>query len=733
MPRFRGLVAALGALLAVSSLSNASGRALLEQARGSGARAEERLLLETADLVLSVDAAEADAGSQLSSLVGTRGDATWTSTENPAVSVKLTSAGYDTGFGGSVVFTAPGSYGLSSELLDVTSGAWGDEFTAVAWVKAAGTPDPSAVLLQVLYADDSGSWGSSATWRLGSFADKAQGYVALDGFAANAPYSAGTDCWQQLAVVKNGPTLTWYYNKDAAGNASAPFVVNDYGTAGIAIGVDYAAAGGSNSSAIDPSQTDLGWLSGNVGMLAVYSRALDAAAIASIYDEQQAANRYSEALCTRVPTTGLSPPVDVSSPPSSAPSPSAGQSPGPAPSQSPPESPPLGGQSPGLSPSPPSPTPTPSTSPSPPSPTPSPTTSPNPPSPTPGQSPPTPPSTLDVSTASVTGSGASGSVSNQLAFTGGEELADFQTNTAKQQELKQAILQSLNVDPSYTTNDITINVIKVEQRTVTQVTRVQITEWVVICEYILNPTPACPVEVLEKVEINVYLFIRVQAPVIPWWKGPTATVCQCQQDGQCHPQTPPVPPPPRIPDCSSNICFLLDGSKSLFNVDAWNDVVAAARSIMYSINSPDSIFDVFWFSNEVERIGTTVTGAEVASNNEFIRTLVNTLPNAHGTFMAQAIGTCQGVLNDAEAGNSKTIVLITDGKPTDREQALAAADAVKAEGIKMVVVGAGEIDYDTLKELSSGPSFTFANYNLDSAQLLLLADLASEGVCRELD
>lgn len=36
-----------------------------------------------------------------------------------------------------------------------------------------------------------------------------------------------------------------------------------------------------------------------------------------------------------------------------------------------------------------------------------------------------------------------------------------------------------------------------------------------------------------------------------------------------------------------------------------------------------------------------MTGAEVASNNEFIRTLVNTLPNAHGTFMAQAIGTCQ--------------------------------------------------------------------------------------------
>ena len=51
----------------------------------------------------------------------------------------------------------------------------------------------------------------------------------------------------------------------------------------------------------------------------------------------------------------------------------------------------------------------------------------------------------------------------------------------------------------------------------------------------------------------------------------------------------------------------------------------------------------------------------------------------------------------------------------------------------MVVVGAGDIDYDTLKALSSGPQYTFATYNLDASQLLLLADLASEGVCREED
>lgn len=42
-------------------------------------------------------------------------------------------------------------------------------------------------------------------------------YVPLNGFSAAAPFSAGADCWQQLAVVKSGPTLTWYYNKDLAG------------------------------------------------------------------------------------------------------------------------------------------------------------------------------------------------------------------------------------------------------------------------------------------------------------------------------------------------------------------------------------------------------------------------------------------------------------------------------------------------------------------------------------
>lgn len=204
----------------------------------------------------------------------------------------------------------------------------------------------------------------------------------------------------------------------------------------------------------------------------------------------------------------------------------------------------------------------------------------------------------------------------------------------------------------------------------------------------------------------VYLFIRVQQPTIPWWKGDEASVCIADEEGECHPTTPPLPPPPVETGCSANVCFLLDGSKSLINggwvsagqagaarvrgqpppaavplthralrcsaahacaassclpaVDAWNDVVASARSIMYSIADPAAVFDVFWFSNEVrrrwawrcttrllwpaapaapaadaralttthlhltdasqvERIGWTATGAEVAASNKFIK------------------------------------------------------------------------------------------------------------------
>ena len=93
----------------------------------------------------------------------------------------------------------------------------------------------------------------------------------------------------------------------------------------------------------------------------------------------------------------------------------------------------------------------------------------------------------------------------------------------------------------------------------------------------------------------------------------------------------------------------------------------------------------------------------------------------------------QGELLTQDAESRRTIVLITDGKPTDREDALAAAERARSYGIKMVVVGAGEIEYDTLKALASGPQFVFANFELDAGQLLKLADLASQGVCRELD
>lgn len=55
--------------------------------------------------------------------------------------------------------------------------------------------------------------------------------------------------------------------------------------------------------------------------------------------------------------------------------------------------------------------------------------------------------------------------------------------------------------------------------------------------------------------------------------------------------------------------------------------------------------------------------------------------------------TPQDVLLEETEGPSKTIVLITDGKPTDQPDALEAAAEARKRGIKMVTVGAGDIDY----------------------------------------
>jgi hypothetical protein len=68
--------------------------------------------------------------------------------------------------------------------------------------------------------------------------------------------------------------------------------------------------------------------------------------------------------------------------------------------------------------------------------------------------------------------------------------------------------------------------------------------------------------------------------------------------------------------------------------DAWNDVVASARSIMYSIADPAAVFDVFWFSNDVERIGEQVRSAAAAW-----------VARRHGT--AAALGAARAVMHHA--------------------------------------------------------------------------------------
>lgn len=88
--------------------------------------------------------------------------------------------GYSDANGGSVTFTAPapgsvGTYGQTADLMTVSDGGWGSEFSAIVWYKGAQPAGSNAVLLQVAYADDTGDLRPSATWRVGGFSDVAQG------------------------------------------------------------------------------------------------------------------------------------------------------------------------------------------------------------------------------------------------------------------------------------------------------------------------------------------------------------------------------------------------------------------------------------------------------------------------------------------------------------------------------------------------------------------------------
>lgn len=245
--------------------------------------------------------------------------------------------------------------------------------------------------------------------------------------------------------------MTFYRNKEEAGTASASFVVPDYGATVIGLGVDIAslAEPGSNGTAptVDPAalSSDLGWLSGSLGSVAVYSRALSADDVAGAFDAQS--GRFGDGLCgaaapadpavdeptvpetpTEDPTVPEDPnaPVDPNTPADMPVDPNT-----PPTDLNAPVDPPVDSNNP------------PADTNTPPEPAPA-------PSPAPAQPPANNPSTFDNSTATVEGEGTEGRVRNNMQLTGGPELENFESDTEKQAGLRRAIVLSLNLDDSFT-------------------------------------------------------------------------------------------------------------------------------------------------------------------------------------------------------------------------------------------------------------------------------------------
>ena len=62
-------------------------------------------------------------------------------------------------------------------------------------------------------------------------------------------------------------------------------------------------------------------------------------------------------------------------------------------------------------------------------------------------------------------------------------------------------MNTLSLDDTFGEDNVEVRVKKTERRR-RRDTTAEAYEWVVVVEYVLRPTPSCPVEVLKKAEVN---------------------------------------------------------------------------------------------------------------------------------------------------------------------------------------------------------------------------------------
>lgn len=80
-----------------------------------------------------------------------------------------------------------------------------------------------------------------------------------------------------------------------------------------------------------------------------------------------------------------------------------------------------------------------------------------------------------------------------------------------------------------------------------------------------------------------------------------------------------------------------------------------------------------------------------------------------GTCMACGLDAALSYLSSVPSDTAKVIVLVTDGKPEDKDDTIASVTKIKGQKVILVTVGVGSgIDTDFLKQQATNPSLYFA-------------------------
>jgi hypothetical protein len=101
------------------------------------------------------------------------------------------------------------------------------------------------------------------------------------------------------------------------------------------------------------------------------------------------------------------------------------------------------------------------------------------------------------------------------------------------------------------------------------------------------------------------------------------------------------------------------------------------------------------------------------------------------TNMYAGLAACQSLLEEQpmkSTGSSKVIVLLTDGGPDSREDAMKAADMAKAAGTAITTIGVANADLSFMATLSSGPGYNFSTVAFDNDAANIGAEVAPK-VC----